>query len=173
MLVVSSGVTNGFNTITNQGFTYDPSSDSWTAIPNAQFPRYRAGGGCGFYKIGGSSGGFSPTPDPRSCPSSTSGGFTDVPWLSESPTSGTISAGRPYGRTGHGRHARAGSGHDLPGHPDVPHEQRPAAEPGGPGAAGVPALGLNSGGSVYTSVGGEPWLADRAYTAANQAGYIQ
>ena len=26
MLVISSGVTNGFNTITNQGFAYDPSS---------------------------------------------------------------------------------------------------------------------------------------------------
>ena len=63
MLVVSSGVTNGFNTITNQGYAYEPASDSWTALPNAQFPRYRAAGGCGFYKIGGSSGGFSPTPD--------------------------------------------------------------------------------------------------------------
>ena len=39
---------------------YDPSADSWTALPNAQFPRYRAGGSCGFYKVGGSSAGFSP-----------------------------------------------------------------------------------------------------------------
>ena len=37
----------------------------------------------------------------------------------------------------------------------------------------VPALGLNSGGGAYTSVGGEPWLADRAYTTANEAGYVQ
>jgi hypothetical protein len=37
----------------------------------------------------------------------------------------------------------------------------------------VPALGLNSGGGAYTDTAGAPWLADRAYTAANQAGYIQ
>jgi len=86
MLIVSSGVTNGFNTITNQGFAYDPSSDSWTGIPNAQFPRYRAGGGCGFYKIGGSSGGFSPTPESEKLSELDQCGTTDVKWLSESPT---------------------------------------------------------------------------------------
>jgi hypothetical protein len=79
-------VTNGFNTITNQGFAYDPSSDSWTGIPNAQFPRYRAGGGCGFYKIGGSSGGFSPTPESEKLSELDQCGTTDVKWLSESPT---------------------------------------------------------------------------------------
>ena len=63
MLIVSGGVTAGGFTITNQGYAYDPSSDSWAAIPNAQFARYRDGGGCGFYKVGGSSGGFAPTPD--------------------------------------------------------------------------------------------------------------
>jgi carboxypeptidase family protein/Kelch motif protein len=94
MLVVSSGVTNGFNTITNQGFAYTPSTDSWTAIANAQFPRYRAGGGCGFYKIGGSSGGFSPTPDSESLgPGLDQCGTTDVPWLSESPTEFDVPVG--------------------------------------------------------------------------------
>ena len=51
MLVISSGLTN--QQLTNQGVAYDPSSDSWSALPNAQFPRHRAGGACGFYKVGG------------------------------------------------------------------------------------------------------------------------
>jgi hypothetical protein len=93
MLIVSSGVTNGFNTITNQGFAYDPSSDSWTAIPNAQFPRYRAGGSCGFYKIGGSSGGFSPTPESEKLSELDQCGTTDVKWLSESPTEFDVPVG--------------------------------------------------------------------------------
>ena len=93
MLVVSSGVTNGFSTITNQGFAYDPSTDSWAAIPNAQFPRYRAGGGCGFYKIGGSSGGFSPTPQSEKLSELDQCGVTDVPWLSENPTEFDVAVG--------------------------------------------------------------------------------
>jgi len=93
MLVISSGVTNGFNTITNQGYAYDPAGDSWTAIPNAQFPRYRAAGGCGFYKIGGSSGGFSPTPESEKLSELDQCGVTDVPWLSETPTEFDVPVG--------------------------------------------------------------------------------
>src|SRR5262245_29029820 len=85
-LVISGGVINQSSTVTNEGFAYTPSSDSWSAIPNAQFPRYRAGGGCGFYKIGGSSGGFSPTADSEVLgPGLDQCGTTDVPWLSETP----------------------------------------------------------------------------------------
>jgi Malectin domain/Carboxypeptidase regulatory-like domain/Kelch motif/Viral BACON domain len=174
MLVISSGVTQGFNTVTNQGFTYDPGADSWTALPNAQFARYRAGGSCGFYKIGGSTAGFSPTPDSEKLSElDQCAAFTDVPWLSESPTSGTI---QPGGSTvvqvtvdTHGLAPgttfqailtfRTNSG------------RRPNLQV--PVRLVVPALGLNSGGGAYTGVGGDPWLADRAYTAANQAGYIQ
>ena len=93
MLVVSSGVTNGFSTITNQGFAYDPTSDTWTAIPNAQFPVYRAGGGCGFYKIGGSSGGFNPQSSAEMLSGLTQCGFTKVPWLAESPSTFDVPAG--------------------------------------------------------------------------------
>ena len=95
MLVVSSGVTNGFNTITNQGYAYDPTSDSWAAIPNAQFPRYRAGGGCSFYKIGGSSGGFSPTPQSEKLSELDQCGTTDVKWLSEARQSSTSRSAPP------------------------------------------------------------------------------
>jgi N-acetylneuraminic acid mutarotase len=92
-LIMSGGVTNGFSTITNQGYAYDPSTDSWAAIPNAQFPRYRAGASCGFYKVGGSSGGFSPTPDSEHLSDLTQCGVTDVPWLAEDQTSLTIQPG--------------------------------------------------------------------------------
>ena len=85
-LVISGGVINQSSAVTNEGFAYTPSSDSWSAIPNAQFPRYRAGGGCGFYKVGGSSGGFSPTADSEVLgPGLDQCGTTDVPWLSETP----------------------------------------------------------------------------------------
>jgi hypothetical protein len=173
-LVVSNGVTQGFNTITNQGFTYDPSADTWTALPNSQLPRYRAGGSCGFYKVGGSSGGFTPTPDSEKLSEfDQCEAFTDVPWLSESPTEGTINPG------GHTNVQVTVDTHGLaPGDTfqailtfRTNSGRRPNLQV--PVRLVVPALGLNSGGGAYTGVGGDPWLADRAYTAANQAGYIQ
>lgn len=94
LLLASGGVTNGFSTITNQGVAYDPSTDSWSALPNAQFPRYRAGGSCGFYKVGGSSGGFSPTPESELLSGLDQCGVTDVPWLSETPTTATLQPGQ-------------------------------------------------------------------------------
>ena len=94
MLVVSAGVTNGFSTVTNQGVIYDPSADAWSALPNAQFPRYRSGGSCGFYKVGGSSGGFAPSPDSERLSEPEQCGVTDVPWLDESPTSATLQPGQ-------------------------------------------------------------------------------
>jgi hypothetical protein len=174
MLVVASGVTQGFNTITNQGFTYDPSADTWTALPNAQFPRYRAGGSCGFYKVGGSSAGFTPTPDSEKLSElDQCEAFTDVPWLSESPTEGTINPG------GHTSVQVTVDTHGLaPGDTfqailtfRTNSGRRPNLQV--PVRLVVPALGLNSGGGAYTSVGGDPWLADRAYTPTNEAGYVQ
>jgi N-acetylneuraminic acid mutarotase len=174
MLVVSSGVTQGFNTVTNQGFTYDPGADSWTALPNAQFARYRAGGSCGFYKIGGSTAGFSPTPDSEKLSElDQCAAFTDVPWLSESPTEGTINpGGQTVVQVTVDTHGLApGTVHQAILTFRTNSGRRPNLMV--PVRLVVPALGLNSGGGAYTSVGGEPWLADRAYTAANQAGYIQ
>ena len=174
MLVVSSGVTQGFNTVTNEGFTYDPSADSWTALPNAQFPRYRAGGSCGFYKVGGSTAGFNPTPESEKLSEfGECTDFTDVPWLSESPTSGTINPG------GHTTVQVTVDTHGLiPGNvyqAILTFRTNSGRHPNlmVPVTLTVPAVGLNSGGGAYMSPGGEPWLADRAYTAANQAGYVQ
>jgi N-acetylneuraminic acid mutarotase len=93
MLLVSSGLT--MNTLTNQGLAYDPSSDSWSALPNAQFPRFRAGAACGFYKLGGSSvAGFSPTRESERLSEFDQCGVTDVPWLAENPTTATLQPGQ-------------------------------------------------------------------------------
>jgi hypothetical protein len=94
LLVVSSGVTADSSTVTNQGYAYDPATDSWTAIANAQYPVYRAGGSCGFYKIGGSSGGFSPTANSEVLSGLTDCGVVDVPWLAETPTTASLQPGQ-------------------------------------------------------------------------------
>ena len=95
LLLVSGGVTANSSTITNQGYSFDPNADAWTALPNSNNSAYRGGSACGFYKIGGSPGGFStPLANSEVLP-----GFvdcaesSDVSWLSESPTSVTLAAG--------------------------------------------------------------------------------
>jgi N-acetylneuraminic acid mutarotase len=174
-LVVSNGVTNGFNTITNQGFSYDPGSNSWTAIANSAFTRYRAGGSCGFYKIGGSSGGFTPTPDSEKLSElDACGGPTDVPWLSENPASGTVPA------SGSQNVAVTVDTHGLtPGtykakltfHTNSGRTANLTV----PVTLIVPAYeqAFDSGGSNYTDGLGDLWSTDRAYTAANGSGYVQ
>jgi hypothetical protein len=95
LLLLSTGVINNSTTVTNQGWAYDPVANSWSALPNANFARYRAGAACGFVKVGGSTGGFTPTPESELLP-----GFdqcatvTDVPWLSASPTTATLQPGQ-------------------------------------------------------------------------------
>src|SRR5262249_4094064 len=95
-LLVSGGVTNNNATITNQGFSFDPGANAWTALPNSNNTVYRAGSACGFYKVGGSPGRPFATP---LASSEVRPGFadcgenTDVSWLSESATSVTLAAG--------------------------------------------------------------------------------
>jgi len=91
MLIISGGVTNNFSTITNEGFAYDPGSDSWSPIPNSNNILYRGASACGFYRVGGSAGGFSPVQDGEVLPGlDVCGVPADVTWLSEDPTSGTV-----------------------------------------------------------------------------------
>jgi N-acetylneuraminic acid mutarotase len=95
LLLLSTGVINNSTTVTNQGWAYDPAANTWTALPNANFARYRAAAACGFMKIGGSSGGFTPTAESELLP-----GFeqcapsTDVPWLSASQSTLTLRPGQ-------------------------------------------------------------------------------
>ncbi|GGK94259.1 hypothetical protein Sme01_56970 [Sphaerisporangium melleum] len=95
LLLLSTGVINNSALVTNQGWAYDPAADAWTTLPNANFARYRAAAACGFMKVGGSTGGFTPTPESELLP-----GFdqcataTDVPWLSATPAKVTLAPGK-------------------------------------------------------------------------------
>jgi N-acetylneuraminic acid mutarotase len=93
-LLVSGGVANGFNTLTNQGFSYDPNANSWTALPNSNNTVFRGGSACGLYKIGGSTGGNTPSTNSEVLPGyDQCGTTTDIPWLSEDNTRVTIQPG--------------------------------------------------------------------------------
>ena len=94
MLQVAGGVTSNSTTVTNQAARYDPSSNSWSALPNANNAEYRGGGSCGLYKVGGSTGGFNPTPFAEVLPGNNQCGAEDVPWLSEGTTAFTVSPGQ-------------------------------------------------------------------------------
>jgi len=93
-LLVVGGVQAG--SITNAGFAYDPTTESWSNLPNANVPRYRGGAACGFYKIGGSSGGFAATPASEVLPGleECAEAGADVSWLSLDRTTATLAPGQ-------------------------------------------------------------------------------
>jgi subtilisin family serine protease len=92
-LMIIGGVQAG--AVTNAGFAYDPASNSWSALPNANQPRYRGGAACGFYKVGGSSGGFNSTADSEALPGleDCAESSADVSWLSIDKTEATLAPG--------------------------------------------------------------------------------
>ncbi|WP_460664915.1 S8 family serine peptidase [Kribbella swartbergensis] len=92
-LLVVGGVQAG--AVTNAGFAYDPAADAWSALPNANLPRYRGGAACGFYKVGGSSGGFTATVDSEALPGleDCAESSADVSWLSIDKTEATLAPG--------------------------------------------------------------------------------
>ncbi|MEZ5194516.1 MAG: carboxypeptidase regulatory-like domain-containing protein [Nocardioides sp.] len=93
-LLVSGGVTDGFDTLTNEGFAYDPGSDSWSAIPNANEALYRGGSSCGFFRVGGSTGGFSPDAKAMLLAGfDQCGEGADVTWLKEAPVEFDLAPG--------------------------------------------------------------------------------
>ncbi|MEU5942833.1 S8 family serine peptidase [Micromonospora sp. NPDC047548] len=82
--------------VTNAGFSYDPATNAWSNLPNANTARYRGGAACGFYKIGGSSGGFNVTPDSEALPGleECAEGPVDVSWMTIDKTSATLAPGQ-------------------------------------------------------------------------------
>jgi N-acetylneuraminic acid mutarotase len=91
-LIVSGGVIGG--QVTNQGYAYDPLAGAWEPIPNANQARYRGAGACGFYRIGGSTGGLTPAAESESLPGFDDClGDVDVPWLSVSPGAAVLAPG--------------------------------------------------------------------------------
>jgi len=89
MLVISSGVTTA-STLTNQSVAYDPQTDTWSALPNANTATYRGAGALGFYKLGGSAGGISPSTVVEYLPGYAVDPSANVPWLAESTTQLTL-----------------------------------------------------------------------------------
>ena len=94
MLVISSGVTTG-STLTNQSVAYDPQTGAWSALPNAGTATYRGAGALGFYKLGGSTSGISPSSVVEYLPGYAVDPSAGVPWLAESATRLTL---RPHQR---------------------------------------------------------------------------
>ena len=95
-LLLSGGVTGtASDTLTNQGYGYDPASNTWTAIANANHTVYRGGSACGFYRVGGSTtGNFTPIAGGEVLPGMDQcGPPADVTWLSESPSRLTLAPG--------------------------------------------------------------------------------
>ena len=94
-LQVSSGVVDNGGAVTNEGYEYDPAGNSWSDLPAANDAEYRGGGSCGMYKVGGSTGGFSPSPFAEVLPGyDQCGSSADVPWLSEDPASFDVAPGQ-------------------------------------------------------------------------------
>lgn len=93
-LLVVGGVLGG--AITNAGFQYDPATNAWSALPNANVPRYRGGAACGFYKIGGSVAQFQASADSEALPGleDCAEGAADVSWLSIDKTTATLAPGQ-------------------------------------------------------------------------------
>jgi N-acetylneuraminic acid mutarotase len=95
LLVVAGGIANNSTVITNRTVAYDPASDSWQELPTATFPRARGAGACGVFKIGGWSGAFTPAPESERLDGLAQCDQTaDVPWLTETPTSFALAAGK-------------------------------------------------------------------------------
>ncbi|WP_433384612.1 S8 family serine peptidase [Micromonospora sp. KLBMP9576] len=82
--------------ITNVGFAYDPATSSWSGLPNANAARYRGGAACGFYKVGGSSGGFTATVDSEALPGfeECAASTADVSWMTIDKTAATLAPGQ-------------------------------------------------------------------------------
>jgi subtilisin family serine protease len=93
LLVLAGGI-EGLSTLVNRTVAYDPGTNSWRNLPNANFPRARGAGACGMYKIGGWSAPFVPEKQAEFL-----GGLdtcqeaADLPWLSENPQSFTLAPG--------------------------------------------------------------------------------
>ncbi|RKR92051.1 subtilisin family serine protease [Micromonospora pisi] len=92
MLIVSGGVTANSSAVTNRTIAYDPASQAWRDLPNAQVAAFRGAMACGVYKIGGALGATVTSESERLS------GFGDcstaaAPWLQTTPASFTLAAG--------------------------------------------------------------------------------
>lgn len=92
-LLVSGGITEG--AITNEGFSYDPSTNTWSELAPSRNVLYRGGSACGLHRIGGSiQTGFFPVDTAELLPTYGACEPTDVSWLSVDKSSVTLAPGR-------------------------------------------------------------------------------
>jgi N-acetylneuraminic acid mutarotase len=92
-LEVMGGAIDNGTAVTNQGFAYDPASDTWSALPDSNNAVYRGGGACGIYQVGGSLGGFQPTQFTQNLPGYDQCGGQPS-WMSLSTTGFDINPGQ-------------------------------------------------------------------------------
>ncbi|MPZ26920.1 MAG: S8 family serine peptidase [Micromonosporaceae bacterium] len=92
-LVVSSGVTNGFSSITNRGAAYDPGTDQWTEIEPTARASFRMGAACGFYTVAGRNSAQFPTSRVEQHTGLGGCGDSEAPWLAADPPASTLAPG--------------------------------------------------------------------------------
>jgi N-acetylneuraminic acid mutarotase len=92
-LEIMGGAINGGSAVTNQGFAYDPDTDTWSTLPNSNNSTYRGGAACGVYKVGGAVGGFTAAPFAENLPGYDQCGG-DVGWMAEDSTSFDVAPGQ-------------------------------------------------------------------------------
>jgi subtilase family serine protease/N-acetylneuraminic acid mutarotase len=93
-LLISGGVTAHSSEVTNAGYAYDPATNRWSALPNANHVVYRGGSACGFYRFGGYDVNDAQVASAEVLPGYTPcGGAKPIPYLTAAPASGTIPAG--------------------------------------------------------------------------------
>ncbi|MEU6852658.1 carboxypeptidase regulatory-like domain-containing protein [Actinacidiphila alni] len=92
LLLVKGGAINAGAALTNQTWAYQPTDNTWTALPNANASLYRGSGGTGFYSVGGLAG-QTPAKNAEVLPGYDQPDVTDVTWLSESTDTLTLQPG--------------------------------------------------------------------------------
>ena len=93
-LQIAGGVIDNDAALTNQVEEFDPSTNTWTALPNDNVAEYRSGATCGMYQIGGSIPGFLPQAYSEVLPGYDSCGIQSVPWLSENKSTIDLAPGQ-------------------------------------------------------------------------------
>lgn len=92
-LLLSGGIWGG-DTLSNRGYAYDPSTNTWSRLPNANEAVYRGAGACGFYRMGGGESFYKLVDTAELLPGyDQCGTDTRVSWLSENTTQATLAPG--------------------------------------------------------------------------------
>jgi N-acetylneuraminic acid mutarotase len=92
-LLLSGGLTRGGNAVTNEGYAYDPTTNTWSDLPPANEVVFRGASACGFYRFGGEKVSGDPVAKAEVLPGYSQCGSYKIPWLTVAPLQGTLNAG--------------------------------------------------------------------------------